>query len=130
MIDARRAYLTRFLRMFMREVRWLWRRKADPSIPPQCRSCAFNPGTDSAKGFESTAKALLDALTEERPFYCHSGLPWRKPREEWSTEELQKALATARFCSGWQAIASFGPNRDDDGLRLAKRAVRRAGRMP
>jgi len=139
MTPERRAWFTRFLRMFMRDVRWLYRRRTGlPPVPATalagaprpCRSCAFNPGTDSARGFETTAKSLMEALTEQRPFFCHQGLPWRKPREEWTPDELQRALENARYCEGWAAIATFGPARDDDGALLARRAIRRAGPMP
>jgi hypothetical protein len=131
MSTARRSYLTRFLRMFMRELRWLHRRRRGTEAGPRgdrCRSCAFQPGTDSRKGFDSTASGLLRALFEGRPFYCHAGLP-KGPGPD-GQYLLPADPSKLRWCAGWAAVAEFGPTARRDVEALAIRAAQRAGEMP
>lgn len=129
MTPARRRHLTRFLRMFMREARWLLRRNRGPQVGPRadrCRNCAFQPGTDSQGGFESTAWALLQALRDQRPFFCHAGMvhvngvgyvPPADPSQ-------------MRPCAGWLAIAEVGPDAAEHVEAMARRASERAGSVP
>jgi hypothetical protein len=101
-----------FLRAFMEEIRCLFRRRAPahyrrfPGARRPCETCAFRAWTDTdpvlAKGRESTAWYLLQALEQDAPFYCHDGFargpdgtyqPPLDPRE-W------------RLCGGWSAVCA------------------------
>lgn len=125
----RRRHLTRFLRMFMREARWLLRRNRGTDVGPRgdrCRNCAFQPGTDSQGGFESTAWSLLQALLDGRPFWCHSGMT-RVAGVGYIPPADPAAL---RPCAGWLAIAEVGPGARKRVNELAQRAAARAGEPP
>ena len=74
-----RTYIDRYFLGYVRILRGVLKRRGIPegSRSP-CHSCAFNPGTDTWEGFDSTVMGLMECLTEGRkPFICHEGLPTR-----------------------------------------------------
>jgi hypothetical protein len=115
--------------MLMRELRWQLRRNRGTEVGPRadrCRSCAFQPGTDSHRGFESTALGLLNSLRNQQPFFCHAGMARDATGNYLAPADLDKA----RLCAGWLAVAEAGPGVGEDVERMARRALRRAGEMP
>lgn len=71
---------------------------AYPDTRRPCHTCAFNPGTDSWQGFDSTALGLIRALLNDSPFYCHRNMP-RDATGEWLFDPV-----TAEPCVGYEAV--------------------------
>ena len=86
-----------------------------------CHSCAFNPSTDTWRGFEKTTLGLMDAIREDRTFYCHEQLP-RTPNGDWY---FDPTLPPPARCRGWEAIAAHPETK-----RAAYAAIQFVGRPP
>lgn len=106
----KRTLVNRVLRAFIGELRVILRRVAPsfyqryPNATRPCHSCAFNPGTDDWQGFDTTANGLMKAIRDDRPFYCHENIPWKKPIAEWTTEDHRHFKEHGKLCAGFAAI--------------------------
>lgn len=91
------------LHQFVRELRAILKRRAPaqraqfPNQRPPCHTCAFNPQTDSWRGADATAFALLRALEEDQPFYCHE--PFERTKTGWVFDR-DKAI----LCAGYGMV--------------------------
>lgn len=98
------------LRLFMRELRSIYKRISRayyltfPNAERPCKTCAFNPATDSWEGWDSTAYAVMKAIRDDTPFYCHEGIPWTTPIEEWTPEQIKHFEENRQLCSGWAVV--------------------------
>lgn len=72
-------------------------RKRFPAARPPCHTCAFNPATDSWRGADSTALALIRAFAKDQPFYCHE--PFERRPDGWKFDREKAVL-----CAGYAAI--------------------------
>lgn len=67
-----------------------------PNNPP-CSTCAFAPRTDDWEGFEATVWGLMQAVTQDRPFYCHRNM-------ETVDGEYKLDVENMVPCGGYEAI--------------------------
>lgn len=72
--------------------------EARPDAPRPCRTCAFNPGTDHDRGFDSTIWGLSRAIVVGAPFYCHDNQP-RDATGEWTFDPR-----IAQRCAGYEVV--------------------------
>lgn len=106
-----RRFVKRMLRAFIDELRAVLKRvgpdlyRKFPDAPRPCHTCAFNPATDGWQGADMTAYTLMEAIRDGRPFYCHENIPWEKPTELWTTEEIQHYMQHRKLCAGYAAVA-------------------------
>ena len=104
----RADYVRRFLTSYLAVLRQILKRawpdyeRRHPGTPGPGHTCAFNPSTDSWPGFEKAALGLMDAIREDKPFYCHEHLPTR-PNGDWYWDPT---LPPPARCRGWEAIAA------------------------
>ena len=123
-IDEGRAYIRRWCEEYIALLRemlksaWPAIKKDFPQHSPPCHSCAFNPGTDSWRGFEKTVTGLMFAIEDAKPFFCHEGHP--RTEDGWLLDP-----AKAQLCAGYAAVANE-PNLK----AVALKASRKAGRLP
>lgn len=75
---------------------------AQPDAPRPCHTCAFNPATDTHRGFDATIMAFSEAVVRDQTFYCHDNLP-KDPVAGWLFDPR-----TAVPCAGW-LIVKDGP---------------------
>ena len=73
--DPKREFVRRFCVGYMRRLREILKRNPPKDSP--CASCAFAVKTDRWVGFMSTIWHLIQAVTNDRPFYCHRNMPKR-----------------------------------------------------
>ncbi|MCH7890995.1 MAG: hypothetical protein IH921_05775 [Gemmatimonadetes bacterium] len=98
------------LRLFMRELRSIFKRRSRayyvkfPDAGRPCKTCAFNPATDDWNGWDTTAYGVMKAIRDDTPFYCHEGIPWKTPIEEWTPEQIKHFEETRQLCSGWVLV--------------------------
>jgi hypothetical protein len=110
--------VNRILKTLIVELRAILKRVAPayyarfPNAGRPCHSCAFNPSTDSWEGFDTTINGLLKCIHDDRPFYCHEGIPWKKPATEWTPEDFAQFKAHAKLCSGFAILLGPEANRD------------------
>ena len=135
-----RRLVTRVLRLFMQELRAILKRRAPehytqfPNAPRPCHTCAFNPSTDKWQGWDTTANGLQKSIHANQPFYCHEGIPWRKPIAEWTAADLQQFEEHKKMCAGFAAIVGDPQTKDAfviaalkaNGRAVSVEAVRRA----
>lgn len=135
-----RRLVSRVLRIFMQELRAILKRRAPehfkqfPNARRPCHTCAFNPSTDTWKGWDTTANGLQKSIHANQPFYCHEDIPWRKPVAEWTAEDHQQFEANKKLCAGFAAIVGDPATKDAfcmaaikaTGGEVSIKAVRRA----
>jgi hypothetical protein len=103
---AEMRLVRRVLRLFMAELRAILKRRWKehyrlfPGSAKPCRSCAFAPSTDQWKGWDTTAIRLMEAIRDDRPFYCHANMPYDK-KKGWVPD-----LKNLQICAGWTIIAT------------------------
>jgi hypothetical protein len=108
------------LNAFIVELRVILRRVAPeyyrlfPNAGKPCHTCAFNPATDDWRGSETTANTLMQCLRDDQPFHCHEGIPWTKPVEEWTAEEIQHYMRNRKLCAGYAIVSSTVGNANRD----------------
>lgn len=94
----------RYLRAFVVELRRILKRRAPeqyalfPKMKRPCHSCAFNPATDSWRGADATAVALMRAIATDSPFYCHE--PMERVADGWRFDPER-----AELCAGYAVVA-------------------------
>lgn len=144
--SARRArrriksrYVDRFLRAYITVLRRILKRRGIPEGEPSpCHTCAFNPGTDSWRGFQSTVTRVMESVEQGRPFLCHEGLPtrpdgnWYLPTERqplWNpkTGEVTwpAGVDPPKLCAGFEAVKD-----DPDTARAPLLAIRELPEPP
>lgn len=113
-----RRLVNRVLRGFMQEIRAIFKRRAAthfrefPKAGRPCHSCALNPSTDQWQGWDSTANELMKAIRDDRPFYCHDNIAWRKPVTEWTAEEIQHFHRHKKLCAGYAVVVGDAAVKD------------------
>ncbi len=70
-----------------------------------CHTCAFNPATDSWRGADTTAIALMRAIANDQPFYCHE--PFERVKSGWKFDP-----AKAELCGGYAAVVGDPATKD------------------
>jgi hypothetical protein len=65
----------------------------------QCESCAFDPATDSRKGFAPTAYGVLWAIYNRKLFICHANQPDSKD----NVLDTSKGVA---LCNGFKEVVA------------------------
>lgn len=100
-----RAYLesiiTRLRKLF--KTRSVEHFRAAPDARRPCHSCAFNPGTDTWQGFDSTVFGLERAILSGTRFFCHENLPRDPVTNDWLFDPR-----VAQPCAAYELIKS-GP---------------------
>ncbi len=118
---ARKKIIIELLRMFMEGMRKILVQSQNilaccgsgVTIREPCRSCAFNPMTDGARGFAPTAYGLLRAVHRDALFLCHDNQPgWAERKLDPNKLEL---------CAGLAKIRITRPKR---AFRLAERTMK------
>ncbi len=72
------------------------RRNECSKVGSPCATCAFNPATDTWKGFVGTVYGLVWALANDKLFMCHSTQPgWKENRLD---------LRRLGFCKGFALV--------------------------
>jgi len=116
--NRKRALVDRVLKAIIVELRAILKRVAPgyyqrfPNAGRPCHSCAFNPSTDSWQGFDTTVSGLMKSIWEDRPFYCHENIPWKKPVQDWTPEDHRHFKEHARLCSGFAILLCPEANRE------------------
>lgn len=92
-----------------------------PNVEGTCATCAFRPETDTWRGFDATAMALETAIREDKPFFCHTGMPYVRG-VGWVPYMVEGGaglvdLKRMTFCNGWRAI--YGRPGVAEAFRLA-----------
>ncbi len=114
MTSKDRTLVNRVLRLFMVELRAIFKRcskpyyKRFPKAGRPCLTCAFNPSTDSWQGWDKTSYGLMCSIRDDNPFYCHENIPWKTPVKDWTLEQHKHFIENRKLCSGW-AVAYSDP---------------------
>jgi hypothetical protein len=131
-IERKREIVNRTLKAFVVELRAILKRVAPmhyqefPNAGRPCHSCAFNPATDNWQGFDTTVNGLMKCVLENQPFYCHENIPWKKPIEEWTTEDHRQFKEHAQLCSGFAIL--LRPDANADAKRALLKVAKEHGR--
>jgi len=83
-------------------------RRAHQYARTACRDCAFNPATDDAPGWDSTAFNVMQAFFNARPFYCHF---LRRPDEEHYRQR-------PRLCANFELVTGRQSDAHDRAAQL------------
>jgi len=97
---------------------------ADIGITPQpfrksCDNCAFHKNSPERQDSEKWNALEMSFAYQEKPFYCHKGVPLQSEDEDWPTDhgfkypllpDGRSDVARLRLCAGfvawWRAISN------------------------
>jgi len=90
-----------------------------PNAGRPCHSCAFNPSTDGWQGFDTTVNGLLKCVLNDQPFYCHEGIPWKKPIADWTADDHRQLRDHKQLCAGFAILLEPEANTEAKRVILA-----------